>query len=89
MIPFAQMYSAAEDHLYRCAFKKVRSVQLSLQSRFFQPLSKKFVINVESGVFSLRKAGFGHCKGLGNGFGENPSFKQVLPNVTPLITYWC
>ncbi len=57
------------------------------EGRFFRRLSEN-VYYAESGLFSLRKAGFGHLKVLGEGFGEKPSFKKVLPNITSLAAHW-
>ncbi len=57
------VYKANYQHTYTDVLKKKGgSVELLLQSRFFRPLSKKFVIMAESDIFFWTIAGFGHCK---------------------------
>ncbi len=60
-------------------FQKSRIGGAFLQGRFFQSLSKKFVIIAGSGIFSLRKAGFGNCKSSWRGVCGEAFFQEGSP----------
>ncbi len=61
-------------------FRKVRSVELLLQTKFSTLFRRNLVI-AESGIFSLRKAGFGHGKVLEEGFEEKLLSRRFSPIV--------
>ncbi len=66
-------------NFYRCAFTKVRSADLLLQSRFFQPLSRTFVIISENSTCSLRKDDFGYFKRSWRWVREEAFFQEGSP----------